>query len=177
MKVFCLYAILGFAAVVAQTTILRLPLWHGMFYDLLIPVVIFLGLHHRNGTGVLLFVGLGMIMDLLSGGVFGVYLTTYFWIFLSVKHVSRYFDVDDSRLQSILVVACVLGQQVLFWASTAAMSKGPPFSAAQAGSVVLQVIMAALTGPGILLVLEKLQTRFEWGLPRPQRKRGDFATR
>jgi rod shape-determining protein MreD len=166
---------IGLFAVVAQTTILRLPLFHGVFYDLLIPLVVFLRLNLPGKNGILVVLILGLIMDLLSGGVFGLYLSIYFWIFLWIKSVSRYFDVFDTIFQSILIGACVLGQHLVFCISVAAPSK---LLAAQKGSVILQLIFAALTGPGILMLLGRLQTRFETrSSGTPQQEIGNSAIR
>jgi hypothetical protein len=177
MKVFCLYAMVGLATVVGQTTILRLPLLRNVFYDLLIPLVVFLGLRLWDGRGVLLLVMVGLVMDLLSGGIFGLYLSTYFWIFLSVKGVSRYFDVDDTTFQSILIALCVLGQHLVFWASLAHPWQGDPLLAAQTIPILLQITFAAVTGPRILTFFRRLQTRFETPLSRVRNQAEDFVIR
>jgi cell shape-determining protein MreD len=177
MKDFCLYLTVGFSLVVAQTTILRLPLFHGIFYDLLIPLVVFLGLRLRDGKGVSVVVILGMIMDLLSGGIFGLYLSTYFWTFLLVKNVSKYFNVDDPIFQSVLMGACVLGQHIVFCAALASPWKWAQLLAGQTIPILLQTTLAALTGPSIFLGLGRLQTRFQTGWPGPRRETEDFATR
>ena len=68
--------------VILQTTIIPyLPLLD-KFYDLLIPFIVYLGLSRpvRESLPFVLF--LGFIMDNLSGGPFGLYLTTYFWLFV-----------------------------------------------------------------------------------------------
>lgn len=147
--------------VVAKTTILMLPLFHGIFYDLLIPLVVFLSLSLPNRTSVSVVVILGLIMDLLSGGIFGLYLSIYFWMFLSTKSLSKCFDVGKTIFQSVLIGVCVLGQHVVFWASVAPPWKGAQLLAAQTGTVLLQTFFAALTGPGILMLLGRLETRFQ----------------
>lgn len=177
MKVFCLYSMVGLATVVGQTTILRLPLFRSLLYDLLIPLVVFLGLRLRDGRGVSLVAILGLVMDLVSGGIFGLYLSTYFWIFLSVKGISRYFDVDDTIFQSILIAVCVLGQHLVFCASLAPPWKGAQLLAAQTTPVLLQTALAALTGPGILMVLGRLQSRFRTDSSRTRKETEGFVTR
>lgn len=177
MKVFCLYFMVGLATVVGQTTILRLPLFRSLLYDLLIPLVVFLGLRLRDGRGVALVAILGLVMDLVSGGIFGLYLSTYFWIFLSVKGISRYFDVDDKIFQSILIAGCVLGQHLVFCASLAPPWKGAQLLAAQTTPVLLQTTLAALTGPGILMVLGRLQSRFRASSSGTQKETEGFVTR
>lgn len=177
IKVSCLYLMIGLSVVVAQTTILRLALFHGVFYDLLIPLVVFLSLNLPGMRGLLLVVILGLIMDLLSGGIFGLYLSIYFWIFLWVKSVSKYFDVCDTMFQSVLIGACVFVQHLIFCVSVAAPWTGTELLAAQAATVLLQTIFAAFTSPGILMLLGRLQSRFLTRSPGTQTETGNSAIR
>ena len=177
MKVLCLYLVLGPLTIVAQTTILKLPIFHGVFYDLLIPLVVFLSLNLPNRQGVLVVVILGMTMDLLSGGIFGLYLTIYFWIFLSVKNLSKYFNVDKTLFQSVLIGVCVFAQHLVFFISVTAPWKGAQLLAARTAPVFLQTVFAALTGPGILILLGKVHTRLQTQLSGAQRETRDSAIR
>jgi rod shape-determining protein MreD len=177
MKVSCLYLMVGLSVVVSQTTILRLPLFHGVFYDLLIPLVVFLSLNLPNKKGILVVVILGLIMDLLSGGIFGLYLSIYFWIFLCARIVSKYFDVSDAIFQSVLIGGCVLGQHLIFCISVAPPWTGAQLLAARTATVLLQTIFAALTGPGILMLLGRLQTRFDTRSSGTQRETGNSVIR
>jgi cell shape-determining protein MreD len=158
---FCIYLILGLSAVVAQTTVLTLPLFYGLFYDLLIPLVVFLGLRLRDGRGLLVVAILGMIMDLLSGGIFGLYFSVYLWIFLLVKNVSKYFNVDDKVFQSILIATCVLGEQTVFCVALAPPWKDAQILLTQATPILLQVTLAALTGPSVFVVLEGIEPQIQ----------------
>ncbi len=177
MKVFCLYLTVGFSLVVGQTTILKMPLFHSAFYDLLIPLVLFLGLKLRDGKGVSVVLILGMTMDLFSGGIFGLYLSTYFWMFLLVKTVSRYFNVDDTVLQSILIGACVLGQHVVFCVSLVPPWNGAQLLAAQMIPIVLQTTLGALTGPSLFVVFGRLHAPFQTRLLCLRTETENFATR
>ena len=161
MITFCIYLILGLSAIIAQTTVLTLPLFHGLFYDLLIPLVVFLGLSLRDGRGLLLVAILGMIMDLLSGGIFGLYLSVYLWIFLLVKNVSKYFNVDDKLFQSILIAGCVLGEHIVFCVSLAPPWKDARILATQVTPILLQVMLAAVTAPSVFVVLKGIEPRIQ----------------
>jgi rod shape-determining protein MreD len=158
---FCIYLILGLSAIVLQTTVLTLPLFQGLFYDLLIPLVVFLGLRLRDGRGLLLVAILGMIMDLLSGGIFGLYLSVYLWMFLLVKNASKYFNVHDKVFQSILIGSCVLGEHIVFCVSLAPPWKDAGILAAQTTPILLQVMLAAVTGPSVFVALEGLEPRIQ----------------
>lgn len=176
MKVFFLYLTIGLVAIVGQTTILRLPLFRNLFYDLLIPLIVFLGLRLRDGKGISLLIILGLVMDLLSGGIFGLYLSSYFWIFLSIKGISKYFDVDDATFQGILIALCVLGQHLVFCVLLAPPWKGSQLLAARVIPVLLQAAIAALTGPSILALLGKLKTRFLMASSGAKKETEDFVT-
>jgi rod shape-determining protein MreD len=171
MITFCIYLILGLSAIVAQTTILTLPVFRGLFYDLLIPLVVFLGLRLRDGRGLLLVAILGLLMDLVSGGIFGLYLSVYLWIFLLVKSVSRYFNVYDRVFQSILIAACVLGEHAAFCVFLAPPWKDTRILLIQASPILMQVTLAALTGSSVFLLLEGIEPRIRARLPAPGDKR------
>lgn len=158
MKTLTIYLLVGISAIVAQTTILMLPLFHNVFFDLIIPLVVFLVLGFPIRRGVSVAVGLGLLMDLLSGGVFGLYTTTYFWICLSIQGLSKYFDVHDKRFQALLIGGCVLGQHLIFfWFGF----KGVEPPASRALPAAMQTIFAAIAGPGIVALLERLRVWFE----------------
>ena len=156
MKGFFLYTIIGLATIVGQTTILRLPVFQGVFYDLLIPLVIFMRLHLTLTESSLLTLILGFVMDLFSGGVFGLYMTVYFWIFLLVQGVSDYFNVQGTACRSALMALCVLGQNLLFLVSTAHPWKGWHWLSGQISPTLGQIMLAAVTGPAVLSLLETM---------------------
>jgi len=88
--------------VILQTTVMPyLPLLE-KFYDLLIPFIVYLGLSRpvRESLPFVLF--LGFIMDNLSGGPFGLYLTTYFWLYVGVKGITMFIQVGNRLLCAFL---------------------------------------------------------------------------
>lgn len=158
-----LYTIFGLGIIVAQTTVLGSAFFRGFLYDLLIPMVVFLRLNlptKKGGTLVLVF---GFVMDLFSGGIFGLYITVYFWIFFLVRGVSSYFDVQGTMFRSALIAVCVLAQNLFFVFAVHPM-KGSQLLMAQIGPVMGQIILAAMTGPPFLVLLEKIHKRVETAL-------------
>ena len=161
MKVFCLYLVIGLATIVGQTTLLRLHVFQGVFYDLLIPLVVFMRLHLTLTEASLLTLILGFVMDLFSGGVFGLYMTVYLWIFLLVQGVSDYFNVQGTACRSALIAFCVLGQNLIFLISTAHPWKGWHWLSAQIWPALGQIMLAAVTGPAVLSLLETMHRSLE----------------
>jgi rod shape-determining protein MreD len=152
---------LGLSTIVAQTTILRLPLFQGAISDLLIPFIVFLSLHRPNRQGISVALVLGLVMDLVSGGIFGLYLSVYFWVFLSARSLGKYFDVGETMFQSILIGLYVLGQNLVFCASVPLPWHATQLLSSRATAVVLQVVFGAVTGPAILMLLRRFQVRLE----------------
>ena len=161
MKVFCLYTLIGLATIVGQTTLLRLPVFQGVFYDLLIPLVVFMRLHLMLTEATLLTLILGFVMDLFSGGGFGLYMTVYLWIFLLVQGVSDYFNVQGTACRSALIAFCVLGQNLIFLTSAAHSWKGWHWLSAQIWPSLGQIMLAAVTGPPVLSLLEAMHRSLE----------------
>jgi rod shape-determining protein MreD len=161
VKVFCLYSVIGLATIVGQTTLLRLPVFQGVFYDLLIPLVVFMRLHLTLTEASLLTLILGFVMDLFSGGVFGLYMTVYLWIFLLVQGVSDYFNVQGTACRYALIAFCVLGQNLIFLTSTAHPWKGWHWLSAQIWPALGQIMLAAVTGPPVLSLLETMHRSLE----------------
>jgi rod shape-determining protein MreD len=160
---------LGLSTVVAQTTIFRLPLFQGAIPDLLIPFIVFLSLHRPSRQGISVALILGLVMDLVSGGMFGLYLSVYFWVFLSARSLAKYFDVGETLFQSILIGLYVLGQNLVFCASVPMPGYGAQLLASRATTIASQMILGAITGPAILMLLR----RFQAGLERRSVTRGE----
>ncbi|NVM20752.1 MAG: hypothetical protein HWN68_03095 [Desulfobacterales bacterium] len=171
MKVFSFYTTLGLAAIVGQTTILRLTLFQDIFYDLLIPLVVFVRLNLPEKKAGVLVLLIGFLMDLSSGGIFGIYISVYFWIFVLLKGISNYFDVQGAMSRSLLIAVCVLAENLLFF-FTSSPSSGIELLISRIGPVVGQTVFAAITGPAVLLALEKIQERLEYSAFSGKKQRG-----
>ena len=79
-----LYTVVCLLVVVFQTT---LPMHFAMFggmYDLFLLFVIYLGFYRTIREGFPFVIFFGLAMDALSGGPFGLYLTGYFWLYISI---------------------------------------------------------------------------------------------
>ncbi|MBU4344181.1 MAG: rod shape-determining protein MreD [Desulfobacteraceae bacterium] len=136
--------------VIFQTTILPcFPLFN-TFYDLSALYIVYMGLFFgvREGMPVALIIGL--IMDSLSGGPFGVYLTTYLWLFIGVRQFIKFFRVSNYILLPFVVTAAVLIENVILFGTFAMLEPGTQFSSSVINSVVIQVAWAICTGPFII---------------------------
>ena len=148
---YCFHVGICLCLVLFQTTVM--PYFHlfDRFYDLLSPFVIYLSLFRslRQSIPVILF--FGFLMDSLSGGPFGLYLTTYIWLFIGVKWIITFLHLGDSLLLPFLVAAGVLLQNCIFIGTIAMFEPGTQFLSAAVSIVTIQVLWAIFTGPILLM--------------------------
>jgi hypothetical protein len=77
-------------------------------YDLLAPFVIYLGIYRPSAGGDSdALVLAGLVMDGISGGVFGVHLSAYLWMYVGVRWAIQYLHVDNVILLPLLVTGGV----------------------------------------------------------------------
>jgi rod shape-determining protein MreD len=153
--------------VILQTTVMPyLPLLD-KFYDLLIPFIIYLSLSRpvRESLPFVLF--LGFIMDNLSGGPFGLYLTTYFWLYVGVKGVMTFIQVGNRLfIITLIVVGGVLFENLVLLAAFAMLGTRQQFAGDALGIIAVQLCWAATTGSLFLLFFRNAQTRLGVGFKR-----------
>jgi rod shape-determining protein MreD len=89
---------------------------------------------------------LGFLMDNLSGGPFGLYLTTYFWLFIVVKLVIKYLHARNNILLLFIVAAGVLMENIIFIASVSMSGPDSRFLAITIRTVIFQILWAGCTG-------------------------------
>jgi cell shape-determining protein MreD len=120
-------------------------------YDLLAPFVVYLGVHHRPQEAVPVILVAGLIMDGISGGVFGVYLSAYLWMYVGVRWVTQYLHVGNVILLPLLVTFGIAFESLVaaFCAIVLASAAWPVES--MFAVVSRQVLWGAATGPFLVL--------------------------
>ena len=164
--------------VILQTTVMpTLPLLDS-FYDLLIPVIVFLGLSRpvRESLPFVLF--LGFIMDNLSGSPFGLYLTSYFWLFIAVKGVTQLLQVGNRLLIITLIVAAgVLIENLIFLGTLTILGPDQQLAGNAAKTITIQILWAIWTGAIFLMVLRNLQSGLDTGFRAIYARKGESGLR
>jgi cell shape-determining protein MreD len=150
--------------IILQTTIMPyLPLLD-KFYDLLIPFIVYLSLSRpvRESLPFILF--LGFIMDNLSGGPFGLYLTTYFWLYVGVRGITMFIQVGNRLLIIAFIVAGgVLFENLISLGAFALLGSRQQFAGDALEIVTIQVLWAIFTGSLFLLFFRNAQSRLGAG--------------
>lgn len=159
--IYCLHVGACLCLIVIQTTALPSLAYIDKIFDLLIPFVIYLALYRPVREGLILVFFLGFIMDNLSGGPFGLFLTTYCWLFIGVKWTIKYVQVVNRLLLSLVVVAGVLLENLVFIGTSTFLGAKLELSAAAMRTVALQMTWALVTGPLFLIFFRHSQQRLD----------------
>jgi hypothetical protein len=142
----CLFLILF------QTTFLTVC-GSGCLYDLLVPFVVYLGVYRppREALPVLLLAGL--VMDGISGGVFGVHLSAYLWLYVGVRWAIQFLHAGNAILLPVLVTIGVAFKSFVVAFSAVVLASAAWPVEAVFPVVSGQILWGALTGPLLMMSL------------------------
>ncbi len=142
---FWFYAAAIICLVLAQTVIMPfIPCLHS-FYDVLIPFIICLGLFRSLRESLPVVLLCGFLIDGLSGGSFGLYSTTYIWLYICCRCVIRFFHAENRFILFFSVVLGVILQNIIFF-----MLEPGDQDRYIMNFFQIQVICAFITGPFLL---------------------------
>lgn len=151
---------LGIGIIVLQTTIFQQISLLAGFYDLLIVQVIYLGLYHPLRESAVIIGLLGLAMDSLTGGPYGLYLTTYVWIFAAVRWSLTYFHLSSVVVMPFVVAFGVMLENLIHLMGTVSLdSSSITIARTDFRTVTLQLLWAVLTGPLVLILISMLDRR------------------
>ncbi len=148
------FAFFGLALVLLQSLVLVALLPAGLVYDLLIPLVVYLSLFHPNGKTLFLLLCMGLIMDGITGGAMGIYMLTYFWIFVGIQVAVHFFQKDSPVLMVVAIILGVLLEYGLFLTVIALSGQMQAAEAAWTGGIIGRLMTAGITGPILLGLLK-----------------------
>ncbi|MEA3417645.1 MAG: rod shape-determining protein MreD [Thermodesulfobacteriota bacterium] len=147
---YCFHIFACLCLIIFQTTILPCLSLSNTFYDLLVLYIVYMGLFFSVREGIPVALIAGSVMDSLSGGPFGLYLTAYLWLFIGVRQLIKFFHVSNYILLPFVVAAAVLIENVILFGIFAMLEPAMQFSLSAINSVVMQVVWAICTGPFII---------------------------
>lgn len=132
--------------IVFQTTIVpHLPLFDN-FYDLPALFIIYLSLYRPARESLPVVIFLGFVMDSLSSTPFMLYITAYFWLFISVRGISKILRLEGRFRLPFIVVSGVLIENLIFIGTVFMLDSGFRFSLTVVRSIAVQSLWAICTG-------------------------------
>ena len=167
------YAIICLILLLAQTVIMPDIPGLKVFYDLELIFVFYLSLYRPIRESLPLVLTLGFVMDNLSGAPFGLYLTTYFWLFFGVKWVTYFLRVRNIVLLPLLISSGILLKNAIFLTTLAIEVNWAEFHLDILKMVGYQLLWAVITGPILLALLSRIHYRWDvWMLTFFEEKEG-----
>lgn len=125
--------------------------------DFLTIITAYLFLTYRKMVGGSFAFFQGLVIDIFSGGLHGLYTSLYLIVFGSIYLGSRFFDLQQPQGQLILTALAVLLKQSLFLIGLALFSSGISYPNS---FIWISVISAALTGvaaPVLFYIFKNMQ--------------------
>ncbi len=161
--------------ILVQTTILPNCLYFEKFYDLLIPFILYLGLFRPFGEGLPIILLLGFVMDSISGSPFGLYLTTYFWLFVAMRWVIQYLHSGSFILLPLVVFMGVLMENIIFIMVIAILEPDWKFLTPALNAAFGQLLWVIITGPLFFVFTGSIHQKLEkWHKERSAERNGSI---
>jgi cell shape-determining protein MreD len=156
------YIVITFCIIVLQTAVVPLFFTTRGIYDLLIPFVMYAGFFPPVAEGLPIVILLGFIMDCLSASPFGLYLTTYVWLYVGARWLVRFLHAHSNVVLFFSVAVGVLIENIL-WLTAITLLGRMEFipSAAVATGIFRQVLWALFTGPLLLFGYMQIPPRIK----------------
>ena len=158
---YLLYTVVCLLVVVFQTT---LPMHFAMFggmYDLFLLFVIYLGFYRTIQEGFPFVILFGLAMDALSGGPFGLYLTSYFWLYVSILGMIGFMRVGNNMILPLVVVGSILFQNIIFLGTMTLFVPEAKIPVFLYRNVLTQVLWSVITGPILILLFHRAHVVLE----------------
>lgn len=158
---YLLYAVICLLVVVFQTTLsMYFSVFSGM-YDIFLLFIVYLGFYRTIQEGfpfVLLF---GLAMDALSSGPFGLYLTSYFWLYICMLGMTRFMRVGNNMILPLVVVGSVLFQNIIFLGTMTLFVPEAKIPAFFYRNALTQMLWSLVTGPVLILLFRRVHMALE----------------
>ena len=156
------YILVSLCLVVVKTTLIPGVSLFEKFYDLLIPIIIYLSFYRRKIEGIPIVLFFGFIMDSLCGGPMGLYLSIYIWLYVFMRYISQFVHTGSFVLLTLAVAIGVIFEVTILLVYMAFLAINASIPEDTAQTVVMQFLWALITGPVILVIIGWAQKRLDF---------------
>ena len=158
---YLLYTVIFILVVVFQTTLsMHFAVFGGM-YDLFLLFVVYLGFYRSIQEGFPFVILFGLAMDALSGGPFGLYLTSYFWLYICILGMTRFMRVSNNMILPLVAAGSILFQNIIFFGTMTLFAPEAKIPAFFYRNVLTQLLWAVITGPILILLFRRAHLAME----------------
>ncbi|MCG6910285.1 MAG: rod shape-determining protein MreD [Deltaproteobacteria bacterium] len=159
--IYIFHILICFCMVVFQTTIAPYSDLLSSFYDLLVVFVIYLAYFRSPRESIPMVLFFGMVMDVFSGGIFGMYATVYFWLYLCVTGMTLFIRKNNLLLLPVVALFGVVFENLVMFGITALLDTGATIPESAFTTVAGQALWALFTGPIVILSIRYVDDRLE----------------
>ncbi|MEE4609063.1 MAG: hypothetical protein V2L15_09250 [Desulfobacteraceae bacterium] len=154
-----IFLLLGMALIVLQTSVLPMAGLGTGGFDLLVPLVVYLGLQQRLRDGLPAVLLIGLAVDSLSGAPPGYYATAYFWIWALVHWLIGFLQVAGTFMLPAAMAGAVMVENLVLVAIPILLGKEAPAPRQALETVAWQAAWTVLIGPVMVVGFAALQRR------------------
>jgi len=158
---YLLYIAVGLLVVVFQTTLSMHFAMFGGMYDLFLLFVIYLGFYRTIKEGFPFILLFGLFMDALTGGPFGLYLTSYFWLYMVILGMTLFMRVANNMILPLIVIGSILFQNIVFLGTMTIFTPEAELPVSSYRNVLTQILWSAFTGPVLILLFRRVHMAME----------------
>ena len=159
--IYCLYIGVSLGLIILQATLIPLLPFSDKIYDLLVPYVLYLGLFRPAWKTLPIIILLGLVMDNLSGGPFGLFTSIYFWLFLGAIWMRTFIHASNMFLLPIVVACGVLLENVVFLVMVTIFESDFLFPEDTLRIATMRVLSALGTSPIFLIFYNYTHNRWD----------------
>jgi rod shape-determining protein MreD len=124
--------------------------------DLLTILIAYLWIHYGQTGAGLFALGQGVMMDLFSGGMMGLFALLYLAVFLAIQMGSRFFHLQTFRGLMILILLAVLLRQIMLLGLLEFFSLPIHFSWRTYVSFGISALVSGFLAPPCFALLKRL---------------------
>ena len=146
--------------VITRTTLIPILPAFEKFYDLLIPIVIYLAFFRKKREGIPIVLFFGIIMDSLCGGPVGLYLIIYIWLYIISRWLVQFINTGSLPVLALAVALGVAFEIVCLLGYMAVLAPGASIPEDAGKTIALQLVWALLTGPAIMAMITLAQKTY-----------------
>ena len=159
------YLIAGASLIILQTSVMPyFFVFDGIYcvYDLLIPFILYMSIFCPFIESLPMIVLCGFVMDSLSAGPFGIFSTSYMWIFIGIRWIASFIQISGAALSSVLMTLGVFVENAVVFTVFGFMAKGDDLLPDNALFMLsVQLVCAAATGTLIIQTLKYFHITYD----------------
>lgn len=158
---FLIYTLFCLLLILIQTVILPFFFHVVSCYDLILVFILYLGFYRPLMEGLSLVILLGCLMDCFSGGPFGIYMTTYLWLYAFLRGTVQYLHVNSRIVIPVAMLSGVVLENLIVLLTVFMGQSGLTPSYVPLKIFGYQLMWALLTGPAIFLMIKAIHQEID----------------